>query len=96
MISHCDFAFAVWNTLTSPELQTTNNVEKESSGDESNETCFMVQGNDSLEVNSDTQLDDNASVGCLKITEDKSSKSRIQTSDARLIIATSASPKREG
>ena len=20
MISHCDFAFAVWNTLTSPEL----------------------------------------------------------------------------
>ena len=28
MISHCDSAFAVWNTLTSPELQTTNNVEK--------------------------------------------------------------------
>ena len=21
MISHCDFTFAVWNTLTSPELQ---------------------------------------------------------------------------
>ena len=30
MVSHCDSAFAVWNTLTSPELQTTNNVEKES------------------------------------------------------------------
>ena len=24
MVSHCDSAFAVWNTLTSPELQTTN------------------------------------------------------------------------
>ena len=23
MISHCDSAFAVWNTLTSPKLQTT-------------------------------------------------------------------------
>ena len=29
MISHCDSAFTVWNTLTSPELQTINNVEKE-------------------------------------------------------------------
>ena len=28
MISHCDSAFAVWNTLTSPKLQTTNYVEK--------------------------------------------------------------------
>ena len=36
------------------------------------------------------------SVGCLKITEDESSKSRIQTPDARLIMATSAAPKREG
>ena len=24
MISHCDSAFAMWNTLTSPKLQTTN------------------------------------------------------------------------
>ena len=24
MVSHCDSAFAVWNTLTSPALQTTN------------------------------------------------------------------------
>ena len=29
MISHCDFAFAVWNTLTSPELQTIKYMEKE-------------------------------------------------------------------
>ena len=61
MISHCDSAFAVWNTLTSHKFQTTNYVEKESSGDESDKTCYMVQGNDSLEVNSDTQLDDSAS-----------------------------------
>ena len=35
MVSHCDSTFAVWNTLTSPKLQTMNYVEKESSGDES-------------------------------------------------------------
>ena len=35
MVSHCDSAFAVWNTLTSPKLQTPNIVEKKSSGDES-------------------------------------------------------------
>ena len=34
---------------------------KKISRDESKETCFMVQGNDSLDVNSDTQLDDYAS-----------------------------------
>ena len=61
MLSHCDSAFAVWNTLTSPELQPTNDVEKESSGEESDQACFMVQGNDSHEVISDTQLDDSAS-----------------------------------
>ena len=61
MISHCDSAFAVWNTLTSPVLQTTNIVEKKSNKDESEQACYMVQGNDSLEVNSDTQLDDTSS-----------------------------------
>jgi len=61
MISHCDFAFAVWNTLTSHKEQTTNVLEKESIVDESNQACFIVQGNDSLEVISDTHLDDSAS-----------------------------------
>ena len=60
MISHCDFAFALWNTLTSPKLQM-KYVEEKSSGDESDQHCYMIQGNDSLEVNSDTQLDDSAS-----------------------------------
>ena len=59
MVSHCDSAFVVCNT--SPKLQMTNNVEKESSGDESDQACFMVQGNDSLKVRSDTHLDDSAS-----------------------------------
>ena len=53
IVSHCDSAFAVWNTLTSPKLQTPNIVEKESSKDESEQACYMVQGNDSLEVNSE-------------------------------------------
>ena len=42
MISHCDSAFAVWNTLTSPKLQTTNYVEKKLLEDESEHTCYMV------------------------------------------------------
>jgi len=32
--------------------------------DESDETCYMVQGIDSLEVHSDTHLDDSASSSC--------------------------------
>ena len=61
MVSHCDSAFAVWNILTSPKLQTQINEEEKSSGEESDQRCFMAQGNDSLEVNSDTQLDDSSS-----------------------------------
>ena len=34
IVSPCDFTFAVWNILTSPELQMINFVEKKSSGDE--------------------------------------------------------------
>ena len=58
LISHCDSAFTVWNTLTSPEQQTTNKVEREAIVDESDETCYVVQEIDSLEVHSDTHLDD--------------------------------------
>ena len=61
MISHCDSAFAVWNTLTSFKLQTLKYVEEKSSEDESEQACYMVQGNDSLEVHAETQLDDCAS-----------------------------------
>ena len=55
MIFHCDSTFTVWNTLTSLNLQMTKYVEKKSSRDESEQACYMVQGNDSLEVNSDTR-----------------------------------------
>ena len=41
-VSHCDSAFAVWNTLTSPKLQTLKYIEEESSGDESDQPCYMV------------------------------------------------------
>ena len=60
LISHCDcdFAFVVWNTLTSPKEQTINILEKESSRDESDQASFMVQENDSLEVNLDSHLED--------------------------------------
>ena len=64
MVSHCDSAFALWNTLTFSEQQTTNNMEREAIVDESDEACYMVQGIDSLEVNSDTQLDDSATSSC--------------------------------
>ena len=64
VISHCDSAFAVWDTVTSPKFQTPKYVEEKSSGDESEQHCCMVQGNDSLEVNSDTHLDDCASSSC--------------------------------
>jgi len=47
--------------VTSPELQTTNYVKKEPMVDESDEACYMVQGNESLEVHSDTHLDDSPS-----------------------------------
>jgi len=54
LIFHCDSAFEVWNTLTSPKEQTINVLEKESSRNKFDESCYMLQGNDSLEVNSDT------------------------------------------
>ena len=57
LVSNQDSTFAVWNTLTSSKLQTPTIVEEESSG-ESEQHCYMVQGNDSLEVYSETQLDD--------------------------------------
>ena len=63
-MEHIDISRAT-KQLTSPELQTQINEEEKSSGGESEQRCFMVQVNDSLEVNSDTQLDsDDASSSC--------------------------------
>ena len=57
LVSNCDSAFAVCNTLTSSKLQLPIQMEYESSR-ESEQQCYMVQGNDSLEVYSESQLDD--------------------------------------
>jgi len=42
IISHCDSAFAVWNTLTSSKLQMMKYVEEKSSGDVSDQHYYMV------------------------------------------------------
>ena len=68
LVSNLDSAFAVWNkltTTTTSKLQLQIQQEKESSGDESESQCLMVQGNDSLEVQSESQLDSfDASSSC--------------------------------
>ena len=66
-VSNLDSAFAVWNkltTTTTSELQV--QIQEEESSGESDSQCFMVQGNDSLEVHSETHLDndDCASSSC--------------------------------
>ena len=60
MVFHCDSTFAVYNTLISPKEQASHILERGywgwiwANG-------YMVQENDSLEVNSDTHLTDSAS-----------------------------------
>ena len=61
MVSHYDSTFAVWNTLTSLKEHASNNMERKPIVDESEQICYMVQGNDSLEVNLESHLDDCAS-----------------------------------
>ena len=58
LASNFDSAFAVWNmltTTTTSKLQV--QIQPEESSGESDSQCFMVQGNDSLEVHSESQLD---------------------------------------
>jgi len=64
VFDHYDTTFAVWSILTSPELPVIINKLRRSRRDMSEEHCFMVQGKDSLEVNSDSQLDDSSSSFC--------------------------------
>jgi len=37
LISHCDSAFAVWNTLISHKEQVSHDIERESNGNESDQ-----------------------------------------------------------
>ena len=43
MVSNCDSAFAVWNTLTSSKLQLPIQTEDESSGDPSNNATWSKE-----------------------------------------------------
>ena len=61
VFDHHDSAFTVWRILTSPELPVIINKLRRSRRDKSDEHCLMVQGKDSLEVHSDSQLDDSES-----------------------------------
>jgi len=60
-VSNLDSAFAVWNKLTTTtntsKLQVQIQQEEESSGESEPQQCYMVQGNDSLEVHSEPHLD---------------------------------------
>ena len=58
-VTDLDSAFTVWNTLISLGEKTTN--EKENDSEEEGDTsdmCFMLQGNDSLDVNSEFDFDE--------------------------------------
>ena len=59
LVSNLDSTFVVWNklTTTTSELQMPIQQEEESSGEFEPQQCSMVQGNDSHEVQSETQLD---------------------------------------
>ena len=57
LASNLDFAFAVWNmltTTTTSKLQLS--IQPEESSGESDSQCLMIQGNDSLEAVSYTHL----------------------------------------
>ena len=72
-VSNLDSAFAVWNkltTTTTSKLKLLIQPEDESSG-ESDSQCYMIQGNDSLEVQSETQLDSfDSSSSCDEFVDD--------------------------
>ena len=70
VFAHYDSAFAIWSILTSPELSKIIEKMRRSRRDKSDEHCLMVQGKDSLEVQSVSQLDDSSSsycYGCLEV-----------------------------
>ena len=57
-VSNIDSAFIVWNKLTTTSASKLQMpIQPEESSGESDSQCFMVQGNDSLEVQSESQLD---------------------------------------
>jgi len=58
-VSNIELAFIVWNTLCSLGEQTSN--EKESNSEDRSDAfnmCYIVQGDDPLEVNFESELDE--------------------------------------
>ena len=58
-VSNIESTFVAWNTLCSLGEQTPN--EKESDSDDGSDAfnmCYMVQGDDPLEVNSESEVDE--------------------------------------
>ena len=69
LASNFDSAFAVWNlltTTTTSKLQL--QIQPEESSGESESQCYTVQGNDSLEVQSESQLDNDDAVSYTHLT----------------------------
>ena len=70
VFDHYDSAFAVWSILTSPKLLRIINNMRRYRRDMSDEHCLKVQGKDSLEVLSESYLDDSSNsycYGCLEV-----------------------------
>jgi len=61
-VANCDSAFAVWNTLISLEEQNSNDMERESSEDDCDQECFMIQRNDPLEVNLESEINEDVNM----------------------------------
>ena len=52
-------AFVVWNTLCSIGEQVSNEKESDSDGgSDASNMCYMVQGDDPLELNSESEVDE--------------------------------------
>ena len=69
-------------------------MEKESSEDESEQRCFMVQGNDSLDVYSDIQLDDSSTFSCNECMDAHASNYELAKGCGRLISKNKVLKKR--
>ena len=61
VFAHYDSAFTVWSIMTSPELPKIIDRMRRYRRDKSDEHFLMVQGMNSLEVQSDSQIDDSSS-----------------------------------
>ena len=58
-VSNIESAFIVWNTLITLGEQTPHDKENDSDeGNDASNMCYMIHGNDPLEVNSNSELEE--------------------------------------